>query len=84
MKGVASSIIVIAIVAILLVVLVYSYYQSSGSPSLPTTGRAITTVDNNGDSKLGLLESCNPNRDRCDNGLVCKLDRENVYRCLRP
>lgn len=84
MKGVASSVIIVAIAAILVIVLIYNNYQSSGSTSLPTTGRAVTAVDNNDDGKLGLLESCNPNRDRCDNGLVCKLDRENVYRCLRP
>ena len=32
---------------------------------------------------LGFLESCNPNRDVCTTGLVCKLGRDNIYRCLR-
>ena len=83
MKGVASSVIIIAIAVILLIVLVYNHYQSSGSPSLPATGRAVTTADNSGE-RLGFLDSCNPNRDRCDTGLVCRLGRENVYKCLRP
>ena len=46
------------------------------------TGRAVKPSISES-SRLGFLESCNPNRDACDSGLVCKLGRDNVYRCLR-
>lgn len=42
-----------------------------------TTGRATEV------GRLGFLEQCNPRIDDCDTGLICKLGRDNTYRCLR-
>ncbi len=33
--------------------------------------------------RLGFLEPCNINKDTCATGLICKLGRDNLYRCLR-
>ena len=57
------------------------------TPSVDICGRALRTSAATGRatavSKLGFLESCDPNRDMCDVGLICKLGRDSVYRCLR-
>ena len=41
------------------------------------TGRATAVA------RLGFLEPCSSVRGMCDIGLVCKLGRDNIYRCLR-
>ncbi len=80
MKGAVSTIILLIIAAIVVLAVVYNYYKPAES-LVKSTGRAVTpTISEN--SRLGFLESCNPNRDACDAGLVCKLGRDNIYRCL--
>lgn len=81
MKGVASTIILLIIVAVIVLAVVYNYYKPTESIVKPT-GRAATPVISE-NSILGYLESCNPNKDRCAVGLICKLGRDNIYRCLR-
>jgi len=81
MKGVASTVILLIIAAVIVLAVVYNYYKPAESLVKPT-GRAVTpSISESGN--LGYLESCNPNKDRCDVGLVCKLGRDNLYRCLR-
>jgi len=81
MKGAVSTVVLVLIAAVV-VAAVYSYYNSTQSPTLPT-GRSVTDKATGDVGNLGFLESCNPNRDRCDVGLICELGRDNVYRCLR-
>lgn len=80
MKGVASTIILLIIAAIIVVAVLYNYKPSENLTK--PTGRAVSGSTDVG--RLGFLESCNPNRDRCDVGLICALGRDNIYyRCLR-
>ena len=83
MKGAAGTVVLILVAAVVLTVLVYNYYSplESTSSQRAVTGRVATGgVADTGN--LGFLESCNPNKDRCDAGLVCKLARNNIYKCL--
>lgn len=48
----------------------------AGASPNPTTGRIVQTGKD-------FLDSCNPRIDTCAAGLVCKLGRDNTYRCLR-
>jgi len=80
MKGAASTIVLLLIAAVVIATVAYSYYKPT-TPSLPT-GRVVTEkVADTG--SLGLQESCNPNKDQCVPGSICKLGRDNIYRCLR-
>lgn len=81
MKGAVSTIVLLIIVAVIVLAVVYNYYKPTESVLKPT-GKAVTPSISEG-GNLGYLESCNPNKDRCDAGLVCKLGRDNIYRCLR-
>jgi len=81
MKGAVSTIVLVLIAAVVVAALVYNYYKPVEKPVLPT-GRTVTGGGTQAGT-LDFLEPCNPNRDRCDAGLVCKLGRDNIYRCLR-
>ena len=79
MKGTVSITILLIIAAVFIVAVLYNFKPAEKL----TTGRAVTGGSTDV-GRLGFLESCNPNRDRCDVGLVCNLGRDNLYRCLRP
>lgn len=81
MKGAVSTIAIIAVAAVLVAAVGYGYYNSP-EKSLSATGRAVTSKSTT-DSRLGYQDPCNPNRDRCNVGLVCKFASDNIYRCLQ-
>ncbi|MBI4010527.1 MAG: hypothetical protein HY361_05100 [Candidatus Aenigmarchaeota archaeon] len=79
MKGAVSTIILV-VIALVVVAAVLSSYYNPGEKSA-TTGRAV--ISKSANDRLGFQEQCNPNRDMCDVGLICKLGRDNAYRCLK-
>jgi len=82
MKGAVSTIVLVSIAIVVVAAILYGYSNSQSPSEKSVTGRAVGSGSTEV-SLLGLLESCNPNKDRCQPGLVCKLATDNIYRCLR-